>query len=282
MGDGGDVSSGGDAVAAVSFRKRARGGAGIRKKETDVDTEGGAVPLAGDDDDEGGSAVVKRERKEAASVFVQKTRTVKKDASDMQVLYSSSGTAATSVPTDQNATALLEVDTAQDRDAEALLLKRIAISKDLAEKGMDNVYRGQAGYVKYDIKQDAEKGAKYRVGPQRAAANIRTTIRFDYQPDVCKDYKETGFCGYGDSCKFLHDRSDYKAGWQLEREWDEEQKAKRKRAERGEKEGGDDGEEEEPEEDLPFACLICREEFTSPVVTKCVSLRICLLSLTLF
>lgn len=22
-----------------------------------------------------------------------------------------------------------------------------------------------------------------------------------------------------DSCKFLHDRSDYKSGWQLEREW---------------------------------------------------------------
>lgn len=25
--------------------------------------------------------------------------------------------------------------------------------------------------------------------------------RFDYQPDICKDYKETGRCGYGDSCK---------------------------------------------------------------------------------
>jgi hypothetical protein len=26
----------------------------------------------------------------------------------------------------------------------------------------------------------------------------------------CKDYKETGRCGYGDSCKFMHDRGDYK------------------------------------------------------------------------
>ena len=26
-----------------------------------------------------------------------------------------------------------------------------------------------------------------------------------------------------DSCKFLHDRSDYKSGWQLEREWDANQ-----------------------------------------------------------
>ena len=29
-----------------------------------------------------------------------------------------------------------------------------------------------------------------------------------------------------DSCKFLHDRSDYKSGWQLEREWQENQYGK--------------------------------------------------------
>ena len=31
----------------------------------------------------------------------------------------------------------------------------------------------------------------------RASANIRSTVRWDYQPDICKDYKETGFCGFG-------------------------------------------------------------------------------------
>ena len=45
----------------------------------------------------------------------------------------------------------------------------------------------------------------------------RAITRIDYQPDICKDYKETGFCSYGDSCKFLHDRGDYKSGWELER-----------------------------------------------------------------
>ena len=43
------------------------------------------------------------------------------------------------------------------------------------------------------------------------------TVRFDYQPDICKDYKETGYCGYGDSCKFIHDRGDYKSGWEIDR-----------------------------------------------------------------
>jgi len=57
------------------------------------------------------------------------------------------------------------------------------------------------------------------IGPQRAPDNVKITCRFDYQPDICKDWKETGYCGYGMSCKFLHDRSDYKFGWQLDRDY---------------------------------------------------------------
>ena len=34
-------------------------------------------------------------------------------------------------------------------------------------------------------------------GPKQASSNIRVTCRFDYQPDICKDYKQTGYCGYG-------------------------------------------------------------------------------------
>lgn len=44
-------------------------------------------------------------------------------------------------------------------------------------------------------------------GPLKAPGNLRATVRWDYQPDLCKDFKETGYCGFGDSCKFLHDRS---------------------------------------------------------------------------
>jgi RING finger protein 113A len=45
-------------------------------------------------------------------------------------------------------------------------------------------------------------------------------VQWDYAPDICKDYKETGFCGYGDSCIYMHDRSDYKHGWQIDAEVD--------------------------------------------------------------
>ncbi|GAU50482.1 hypothetical protein TSUD_409670 [Trifolium subterraneum] len=69
--------------------------------------------------------------------------------------------------------------------------------------------------------KDAIRGSH---GPIRATVHIRVSERFDYQPDICKDYKVTGYCGYGDSCKFLHDRSDYKSGWQMEKDWEEAKK----------------------------------------------------------
>lgn len=90
------------------------------------------------------------------------------------------------------------------------------------ETATDNQYRGMNSYVDYragfrrEHTIGAEKGTGSH-GPLRGNMFVRTTARFDYQPDICKDYKETGFCSYGDSCKFLHDRGDYKSGWELER-----------------------------------------------------------------
>ncbi|KAI8067085.1 hypothetical protein BC940DRAFT_340638 [Gongronella butleri] len=107
------------------------------------------------------------------------------------------------------------------------------------------------------------KDKKMQVGPQKAPANLRVTAQFDYQPNVCKDYKETGFCGYGDSCIFLHDRGDYKSGWELDKEWEEAQKKGTEDPSKYEISDSDD------DEDVPFACLICRNEFTNPVVTRC-------------
>ena len=94
----------------------------------------------------------------------------------------------------------------------------------------EGVYRGQKAYSAYVMPDDEKKAASAKFtgayGPNRSMANIKTTSRFDYQMDICKDFKETGYCGFGDSCVFLHDRSDYKTGWELEREWEQKQKLK--------------------------------------------------------
>lgn len=36
------------------------------------------------------------------------------------------------------------------------------------------------------------------VGPVKASSNVRTITVTDFAPDVCKDYKQTGFCGFGE------------------------------------------------------------------------------------
>lgn len=69
---------------------------------------------------------------------------------------------------------------------------------------------------------------------------------------------------------FLHDRGDYQQSWQLDRDWNEAQEKKRKRILLGlPPEEEEDKKEKDGEGDLPWACLICRQPFVTPVVTKC-------------
>merc|ERR1739838_237463 len=130
----------------------------------------------------------------------------------------------------------------------------------------------------------ATVNTKSTYGPTRGQglSHIRKITRIDYNPEICKDYKETGYCGYGDTCIFIHDRSNYKEGWQIEKEWEEKQKKMRVH-QRRQLEGlscssdsdDDSGGEDEPLDDLPFACFLCRTNWSdlptgvAPVVTLC-------------
>lgn len=219
--------------------------------------------------------------------------------SSLATVFQSSNSSSRFEYAGSSATATSEIDTEHDKDNRSQLEKKLSAEK---------------------VSQSKHGGT---FGPMRAPSFLRATTRFDYQPNLCKDYKETGFCGFGDSCIYLHDRSDYKSGWQLEKEWEEKQatkkrklqeleaamtKAKAERRARREVNGGDDDEEEEDgkeEEDVmaifkaamaseqakdgesegrdnekakdkdkekesfPFACFICRQPFTQPVVTSC-------------
>lgn len=123
----------------------------------------------------------------------------------------------------------------------------------------DGIYRGLNSYSSA-LPQSSKPNKFAQRGPIKAPTNIRTVTVVDYQPDVCKDYKETGYCGFGDTCKFLHDRSDYLAGWQMEASYLPNSNAR---------DLGAPKDASEEEEEVPFACLICRQPFTDPVQTKC-------------
>lgn len=140
---------------------------------------------------------------------------------------------------------------------------------------LDGKYKGTAAYSSF-IQKNKDAPPKL-VGPMKSATNIRTITITDFAPDVCKDYKQTGFCGFGDNCKFLHAREDYKQGWALDRDWEIKTKGKKQAgtivasANKSLLEGNDEEEEADAAllEKIPFACIICKKPYTDPIITKC-------------
>lgn len=114
-------------------------------------------------------------------------------------------------------------------------------------------------------------------GPSRdiQSASMRAITVIDYAPDVCKDYKQTGFCGFGDTCKFLHDRGDFKQGWQLDRDWESAAQSRRMAIVSSDQQTGESEARDRQEasalieQKIPFRCIICRGDYKSPVETRC-------------
>jgi RING finger protein 113A len=291
---GGAGGAGGEeegAPTAVFFKRRvARGN--LRKRAADDDDEAGAGAGGGGGGAPGGdaSAVVRptKPRREGAlggSTAPPRDGDAAKAPQPSAFVYEADR--QRQAGGDGGATATLQTETPFDRDAraarEAVLAQAGAIGADGREAD-DGLYHGTNAYIDYrkGFRREHNVGAEKSSGshgPLRAPTNVRFTFIMDYKPDICKDYKQTGYCGYGDSCKFMHDRGDYKAGWQLDKEWEEKEKARKAREAAAvagmlaEAEGGTGAAaEEEVEDDLPFACFICRRvwaEVRDPVVTRC-------------
>ena len=228
------------------------------------------------------SAVIVSGRKSASNPLIQSTHSFNKlkkrkiisetenndnnsndsDDNSIRVSYRSKKSGQREGPEDMGATAIVQTETEKSVDAQSIFERSQQINESLKGKEDDKIYRGINNYTQYVTKKDTPQGNAssgfVRKGPVRAPENIRSTVRWDYQPDLCKDYKETGFCGFGESCIFLHDRTDYKSGWQLEMEVNS-------------KEQSEDPDQYviKEDDDLPFKCFICRNSFNSPVVTKC-------------
>ena len=152
--------------------------------------------------------------------------------------------------------------------AEAIKHKSIS-SKIFSGELSASIYRGQKAYAQYAEKSDSTiRASKFTgsLGPVKAPSHLKATCRFDYSYGLCKDWRVSGYCGYGDSCIFVHDRSEFKTGWELEKEWEKEQEEKRKKAletkERIEKEDEKEVGEEDEKEKGCEKCGGAKEVFT--------------------
>ncbi|KAH3901694.1 U2-type spliceosomal complex subunit CWC24 SCDLUD_001465 [Saccharomycodes ludwigii] len=105
-----------------------------------------------------------------------------------------------------------------------------------------------------------------RVTNNKRLPTIKDKILVDYQPDVCKDFKETGFCGYGDSCKFLHSRDDYIKGLGnatfTTTKWNSDIMTHKKIK-------NIDDKSIDQKDIVPFKCIICKQKYESPIETNC-------------
>ncbi|KAL2198782.1 hypothetical protein P885DRAFT_33046 [Corynascus similis CBS 632.67] len=282
-------------IAPVAiFKKRgAKGKANLRKRPA-------TPPPAADSDDsdfsssedESGQRIKRRKRNHGAVVAASSKNTAAagKNSEDL---------APTVFEADRN----LSLDTGKreatkqsnwyDEEADGALsarnllgttraMKKGTSNNAASEQQSDGTYKGLANQTSYIQRNPDAPRRAATVGPIRAPTNIRTITITDMAPDVCKDYKTTGFCGFGDSCKFLHAREDYAHGWQLDREWENVTKGKKviggtvvASADRKMAGGGSNNEDDADEaeaamlENIPFACIICRGPYKSPVVTRC-------------
>ncbi|PMB64328.1 Pre-mRNA-splicing factor cwc24 [Beauveria bassiana] len=276
------------AAPIALFKKRgAKGKANIRKRP--------ATPPPADSDsdyssseDESGQRVKRRKKtavvtassKAAAGAGAGKELTASAYTADRSAPLSSANDATKqSNWYDEHAADALSAKTLLGSSSSASLSSSSAAAA--ARNAPDGTYKGLANQTSFIAKNpDAPQRS---VGPIKAATNIRTITVMDFAPDVCKDYKKTGFCGFGDNCKYLHSREDVKQGWQLDKDWDITSKGKTHlggtvvananrdaaAAAAAAAAGGEDADEEAMLEKIPFKCIICEGDYREPVVTRC-------------
>ena len=175
--------------------KRPGGGAANRRQRQRSPSKSGSSDSDSSDSSSGETQVFKREKKsrggltQSSSKF-KKVRKQKQESSSeddekgssVNVAFKGTGLDKTG-PSDGGATAVNQLETAQDHDARAIFERSQATNDARKDSGQvdfdDKVYRGANNYAKFLEKKDTAGGsaAKMSTGPQRAPANIRSTVR---------------------------------------------------------------------------------------------------------
>ncbi|KAH0438079.1 Pre-mRNA-splicing factor cwc-24 [Colletotrichum kahawae] len=266
------MDAGADAPAApvAVFKKRgAKGKANIRKRPATPPPANSDSDSDYSSEDETGQRVKRRKKTGAI------TASSKDQAASRQELSATVFKADRNVPiTDSNDAT--KHSNWYDEDGKGALDAKNLLGSTRAKPSQapDGTYKGLANQTSF-IQKNPDAPSR-TVGPIKAPTNIRTITVTDFAPDVCKDFKKTGFCGFGDNCKYLHAREDYKAGWQLDNEWENVTKGKKNiggtvvaSADRTKVDDDDHDEEDAMLENIPFVCIICEEAYKAPIITRC-------------
>lgn len=266
-----DLPSADAAAPVVFFKRSAKGKSTFRKRAaTPPPADSDSDSSDGNSSDASTGARKIKKRKRTTGTIVASSSGPAPSATEPDVGAAKYTAASREIVTSTSADATKQsnwYDGDEEGKEAALLGRRRPDVDDDAED--DGAYKGKSAYGNF-IKKHPDAASRKPVGPVKAPTNIRTITITDYAPDVCKDYKLTGFCGFGDTCKFLHAREDYAAGWKLDREWEIKQKGGKMPVLQGKRMGTGWRKEEEVEEEMvPFKCVICKDDYKAPIQTKC-------------
>ncbi|XP_053420615.1 E3 ubiquitin-protein ligase RNF113A-like [Nycticebus coucang] len=178
-------------VRTFLFKKPGRKGAAGRRKRRACDPERDESSPSSEE----GSTVVRPEKKRAThNPMIQKTRGSGKQKAvygdlsseeeemdnapeSLGVVYKSTRSAKPVGPEDMGATAVYELDTDKERDAQAIFERSQKIQEELRGKEDDKIYRGINNYQKYMKPKDTSMGnaasGMVRKGPIRVVVHFR-------------------------------------------------------------------------------------------------------------
>lgn len=179
-----------DAPVAIFKKRGAKGKANIRKRPaTPPPANSDSDSDFSSSEDESGQRV-KRQRKTAAV-----TATSKNNNTGGSDLAATVFTANRDQPITSSNDATKQSNWYDENAKDALSAKNLLGSTRLNSKDIqpDGTYKGLANQTSFIQKNpDAPQRT---VGPIKAPTNIRTITVTDFAPDVCKDFKKSGWCG---------------------------------------------------------------------------------------
>ncbi|KAK9642175.1 RNA-splicing factor, variant 2 [Aspergillus fumigatus] len=180
-----------DAVPQISFKKRTnKAKANFRKKpDTPPPASDSDSDFTSSDDEEGRR--IKRRRKNAAVTASSTTAGPRRN-----VVEDQPATETAAIPLTSSNDATKHSNWYDEELSEKNLLGTTrARPASNTQSAPDGTYKGAANYSSF-IQKNPNAPTK-QFGPIKAPTNVRTVTVMDFAPDVCKDWKQTGFCGFG-------------------------------------------------------------------------------------
>ena len=126
-------------------------------------------------------------------------------------------------------------------------------------------------YANYTLSEEIATNSKYKgnFGPLRAPTNIRVTSRMDHNPELCKDWFDAGYCVFGNSCIYIHDRYDYKTGWEMDRDFEKQERERWRRINDPTYQERPEYEEKLEKFKVDEQCKMCNANYTNPKTLSC-------------